>query len=98
MKTRISLKKDEVLHVAKLANLPLSDGEVEVFAQQLGETIASITTLDEVSTEGVEPTSQVTGLTNVLDEDAPRPSLPNEVALKNAKSKVNGSFKVKAIF
>lgn len=93
-----SLPKDTVMHVAKLANLPLDEKEIDMFAVQLGETISYVAMLDEVDTNGVEPTSQVTGLVNVLDKDTPRPSFSNDVALRNTKSKQNGSFKVKAIF
>lgn len=92
------LPKDTVKHVAKLANLPLDEKEIDMFAVQLGETISYVAMLDEVDTANVEPTSQVTGLTNVGDEDIPRPSLPIDKALANAKSTQNGSFKVKAIF
>lgn len=90
--------KIDVSHVAKIANLPLTDGEKKKFAKQLEETIEYIENLNEVDTKNIEPTSQVTGLENVLREDEPTPSLPQEDVLKNAKSKHNGLFKVKAIF
>ncbi len=93
-----SLTKDEVKHIAKLANLPLSESELEKFQKQLSETVDYIKTLSSVDTKGVEPTSQVTGLKNVTKTDEPAPSLTQEEALSNAKNTHNGFIKVKAIF
>ena len=89
--------KIDVSHVAKLANLPLSDAEKKKFEQQLEETLAYIKQLEEVNTEGVAITPQVTKLENVLDDDSIQPSLSQEAALKNAASTYKGFFKVKAI-
>ncbi|EKD86171.1 MAG: Glutamyl-tRNA(Gln) amidotransferase subunit C [uncultured bacterium] len=89
--------KFDIAKVAKLANLPLTDEEKKKFESQLGETIQYIEGLNEVDTEGIEPTSQVTGLENVLREDEIKPSLSQEQALSNAKSTHNGFFKVKGI-
>jgi len=89
--------KIDVSHVAKLANLPLSDEEKKKFEKQLSETLDYVAQLEEIDTKGVEPTSQVTGLENVTREDEVTPSLSQKEALKNAKSTHNGFFKVKAI-
>lgn len=89
--------KINVKHVAKLANLPLSSEEEKKFGGQLDETLKYIESLNEIDTSEVEPTDQVTGLENVLREDKVRPSLSQENALSNAKSKHNGMFKVKAV-
>lgn len=91
------LMKLDISHIAKLANLTLSDEEKKKFTNQLEETIKYIQNLDEVNTEGIEPTSQVTGLENVTREDEVRPSLTQEQALSNSKSTHNGFFKVKGI-
>lgn len=90
--------KINVTHVAKLANLPLSDEEIKKFDAQLQETLNYIEQLNEVDTKNIEPTSQVTGLENVLAEDSAKPSLTQEQALANAKEQHNGLFKVKGIF
>lgn len=58
-----------VRHVAKLARLHLTDAEVERFSKQLSNVFEYIDILNEVDTENVEPTAQVTGLKNVLRED-----------------------------
>lgn len=89
--------KIDVSHVAKLANLPLSDDEKKKFEKQLDETLEHIKQLDEVDTEGVQITPQVTKLENVLGEDIVKPSLTQEEALKNASDTYKGFFKVKAI-
>ncbi len=89
--------KIDVSHVAKLANLPLSEEEKKKFEKQLSETLDYVNQLEEIDTKGVEPTSQVTGLENVTREDVATPSLPQEEVLKNSKNTHNGFFKVKAI-
>lgn len=88
----------DVSHVAKLANLPLTPEEKEKFGKQLGDILSYIEKLNEVDTNGIKPTSQVTGLENVTREDTASPSLSQDEALKNAKEKHSGFFKVKAIF
>lgn len=89
--------KFDVNHVAKLANLTLTEAEKKKLESQLGETVEYVEELDEVKTEGFEPVSQVTGLENVLRYDSVKPSLSQEEALQNAKSTYNGFFKVKGI-
>lgn len=63
------LSEEEVRHVAKLARIELSDSEVKKFSGQLSGVLDYMEILKEVDTEGVEETSQVTGLTNVLGVD-----------------------------
>jgi len=89
--------KLNVKHIAKLANLTLSEEEEKKFEIQLEETVEYIEGLSEVDTNGIEPTSQVTGLENVTREDKITPSLSQSDALKNAKSTHKGYFKVKGI-
>ncbi len=92
------MKKKAVKHVALLANLKLSEKEVKRFQKQLSDVLAYVDQLKELNTKGVEPTSQVTGLENVLRKDESRPSLSQEEVLSGAKQKEKGMFKVKAIF
>lgn len=87
----------DISHVAKLANLTLSKDEEEKLGRQLEETLEYVNQLEKIDTKGAEPTSQVTGLENVTREDEVTPSLSQEEALTNTKSKYNGLFKVKAI-
>ncbi len=89
--------KIDVKHVAKLANLPLTEREGKKFEKQLSETLIYIEGLNQVNTKNVEPTDHVTGQENVLRADETKPSLSQEEALSNTKNKHNGMFKVKAV-
>ncbi len=92
------LTKKEVFHVAELSNLTLTDAEIAKFTPQLDKIIEFVATLSEVDTEDVPPTSQTTGLTNVLREDVVKTdnSLTQEESLSNTEG-FNGYFKVPAI-
>lgn len=94
----MKLTKDQVKHVAKLANLPLSKEEKEKYSDQLSKILDYIDKLNEVDTSNVEPTFNVTGLSNVLREDEPSPSLTQEDALENASKKKEGFFETKGVF
>lgn len=89
--------KINVKHVAKLANLPLKLHEEEKFEKQLSSILDYFKKLNEVDTKNVEETSQVTGLQNVFRHDVTAPSLSQDDALKNVKSKHNGFVNVNAI-
>jgi aspartyl-tRNA(Asn)/glutamyl-tRNA(Gln) amidotransferase subunit C len=89
--------KIDVRHIAKLANLPLTDNEIKLFEKQLADTIKYIEVLNKIDTKNIAPTSQVTGLENVLRDDIPSPSLSQTEALSNTKNQSNGFFKVKNI-
>ena len=79
---RRMLTRDQVLHVARLARLELTEDEVERFAGELSKVLDHIETIDELDDlDGVEPTSHVVDVENALRADEPRPSLPHEVAL-----------------
>lgn len=84
--------------MAKLANLELTDSEIEKFTKELSEVIDyNVALLKEVKTDGVEPLYQVNPETNREREDEPAPSLTADQALKNAASEHNQFFKVKAV-
>ncbi len=68
------LTADQVRHIAKLARLTLSDAEVDKFTTELTSILKYIDLLQEVKTDGVEATAQVTGQTNSLREDTIYPS------------------------
>ena len=65
----MKISKETVKRIAKLARIKLSDKEVEKFSGQLSSVFEYMEILEEVDTEGVEETSQVTGLENVMEED-----------------------------
>ena len=93
------LSKKEVLRIAKLASISLSSEQAERFRVQLEKVIDYVRQLDEVNTEGVEPTSQTTGIVNNLRQDVSDPSecLSQEEALSEAKNTHNGYFVVERI-
>ncbi|HEY8528493.1 MAG TPA: Asp-tRNA(Asn)/Glu-tRNA(Gln) amidotransferase subunit GatC [Paenibacillaceae bacterium] len=87
----------DVEHVALLARLELSDREKELFAGQLGAILRYIEKLNELDTDGVEPTSHVLPISNVMRDDEPRPSWPLDKVLENAPDKEDGQFRVPAV-
>jgi len=88
------IDRDQVLHVARLARLELSDEEVERMAGELSGILDHVDKIAELDLEGVEPTDHVVALENVLRPDEPRPSLPRERALENAPDPDDGAFRV----
>jgi aspartyl-tRNA(Asn)/glutamyl-tRNA(Gln) amidotransferase subunit C len=92
------LTKKEVKHVADLSNLVLTEEEITKFTPQLDKIIEFVSTLDEVDTTNVEPTSQTTGLVNVTREDVvvSENMLTQDEALSNTDGH-NGYFKVSSI-
>lgn len=89
--------KVDVLHIAKLAKLPLNSKEVKKYEEQLSSILSYIDKLQTLDTTNTEETSQTTGLENITREDVTSPSLSQEEALSSTKSKHNGLFKVKGI-
>jgi len=93
------ITKKQVQHIAKLADLTLSEKEVEKFRKELSDTLGYIEVLDELDTENVKPTAQVTGLKNVFrdDEVDKERYLSQKEALSQAESKEDGFFKAKRV-
>lgn len=91
-----TLTKKDIDHIAKLANLPLTDEQADELRGQLGITLEYVSQLQSLSTEGVVETSQVTGLENVFREDEIDTTrmFSQEEALANAKRTYNGFFVV----
>ena len=88
------IDREQVLHVAKLARLRLTDEEVEKMSGELSTILSAIEQIGELDLDGVEPTSHVVDLENVLRADEPRPSLPRERALSNAPDASDEGFRV----
>jgi aspartyl-tRNA(Asn)/glutamyl-tRNA(Gln) amidotransferase subunit C len=84
---RKHLSKKEVEHIAWLAHIELSDKEKILFTEQFNEILDYFKKIDEVDTDGVEPTYHVLDLKNVSRTDETLPSLPIEEALRNAPKK-----------
>mgnify|MGYP001562548311 FL=1 len=94
----MALTRDQVKHVAKLANLPLTEKEEENYAQQLSQILDYVDQLEKADTEGVEPTFNVAPHSNVFQEDETLLSLSQDGALSNASSKKDGYFVTKGVF
>jgi aspartyl-tRNA(Asn)/glutamyl-tRNA(Gln) amidotransferase subunit C len=85
------LTRDDVVKVAVLARLKLTEAELETYKMQLGQVLQYVDILNEVDTTDVEPMAHVAGLTNVLRDDTVVQSLPRELALDNA-AKTDGKY------
>lgn len=88
------IDREQVLHVARLARLQLTDDEVERMAGELSSILGHIERISELDLDGVEPTTHVVEVANALRPDEPRPSLPREVALANAPATDGEGFLV----
>ena len=88
------IERDQVLHVAKLARLRLSEGEVERMVGELSGILEHVDRIGNLDLEGVEPTSHVVALENVLRADVPWQSLSRDVALASAPEPSEGAFRV----
>ena len=89
------LSRDQVLHVARLARLELTDEEIERFSAELSKVLDHIETIEQLGDlSDVRPTSHVVEVENVLRSDEPRPSLPVEQALASAPDAAVGGFRV----
>jgi aspartyl-tRNA(Asn)/glutamyl-tRNA(Gln) amidotransferase subunit C len=90
----VAITRDEVLHVARLARLALSDEEVERLGAQLNAILEAVGKVSELDLADVEPTAHPLELVNVWADDDPRESLSVEDALANAPDREAGFFRV----
>ena len=88
------IDREQVLHVARLARLELSENEVETMARELSGILEHVDKISELDLDDVEPTSHVVRLENVLRADGPIPSLPRERVLEQAPDPADGAFRV----
>ena len=93
----MKISKEEIEHIAVLARLSLSEEEKELFGSQLSSILDYMEKLNELDTKGIEPTSHVLTLSNVMRDDIPMPSIPKEDALMNAPDHTEKFFRVPKI-
>ncbi|WP_170006358.1 Asp-tRNA(Asn)/Glu-tRNA(Gln) amidotransferase subunit GatC [Bacillus fonticola] len=93
--SRISI--EQVKHVAHLARLDMTEEEAQTFTTQLDAIIGFAEQLNELDTEGVEPTSHVLPMTNVMREDHPKRALSQEEVLQNAPDHEQGQIRVPSV-
>ena len=97
METQVmAISRDEILHVARLARLALSEEELERFSEQLSAILDAVGKVAELDLSDVEPTAHPLDLVNVWAEDEPKPSLSVDEALANAPDRDGDSFRVPA--
>jgi aspartyl-tRNA(Asn)/glutamyl-tRNA(Gln) amidotransferase subunit C len=90
----MAITREQVLHVAKLARLALTEDELVRLEEQLGAILDAVGKVSELDLSDVPPTSHPLDLVNVLADDEPRASLPREVALGLAPEVEDGMFRV----
>lgn len=88
------IERDQVLHVARLARLRLSDDEVERMAAELSAILEHVERVAELELGDVAPTAHVVALENRLRADEPRPSWPRERTLDGAPDAAAGAYRV----
>jgi aspartyl-tRNA(Asn)/glutamyl-tRNA(Gln) amidotransferase subunit C len=91
---RRMIEKEQVLHVARLARLQLTDEEVERMAAELSGILQHVERISELDLDDVEPTSHVIRLENVFRPDEPRPSWDRDEVLESAPDPASGAFRV----
>lgn len=91
------LTREQVLHVARLARIGLTEADVAKFQQQLSSILDHFDVLRQIDTEGVEPTTHTLPLESVMAADEPRPSLDRDQVLENAPLIQDGYVRVRAV-
>ena len=93
----MKLSQEEVQHIAELAKLALSDGELALYQGQLSAILEHFERLQELDTEAISPTATVLPLRSVMRADEPKPPFPREDILANAPAPEEGCFEVPAV-
>ncbi len=93
----LAITREDVVHVARLARLELSEEELERMREQLSAILEAVGKVAQLDLEGIEPTAHPLDLVNVLADDEPRPCLTPEEALANAPDPEDGFFGVPAV-
>jgi len=88
------IDREQVLHVARLARLELTDEEVGRMSEELSNVLGHIEKIGELELDGVAPTTHVVEVSNALRPDVVAPSLPRDVALAAAPAVADGGFLV----
>ena len=90
----MAIDEKQVRHIAHLSRLALADDEIASFGKDLGDVLAYVEKLNEVNTDGVEPTAHALPVANVFRNDEPAESLGVDRTLQNAPEKAESYFKV----
>jgi aspartyl-tRNA(Asn)/glutamyl-tRNA(Gln) amidotransferase subunit C len=90
----MAISRDDVLHVAALARLELTEAEIVRLEEQLNAILEAVSKVSELDLEDVPPTSHPLDVVNVFGADEPRPSLPLDDVLANAPAHEDNLFRV----
>jgi aspartyl-tRNA(Asn)/glutamyl-tRNA(Gln) amidotransferase subunit C len=93
----MGLSREEVLHVARLARVGVTDDDVSRLQQQLSSILEHFAVLRQIDTDEVPPTTHTLALESVLASDQPRESLTQDEVLTNAPLRQNGYLRVRAV-
>ena len=93
----MKLSREEVLHIARLARLGLTEAEVDKLREQLSNILENFEVLQSVDTSDVPSTAQSVARQNVVSADEVAPSLPQSQVLANAPQKEGEFFRVRAV-
>jgi aspartyl-tRNA(Asn)/glutamyl-tRNA(Gln) amidotransferase subunit C len=93
----MKLSREEVLHIARLARLGLTEEDVDKFREQLSNILENFEILQQVDTADIPPTAQSITIQNVMRDDKVVPSLPSEDILANAPRREGDWFRVRAV-
>jgi aspartyl-tRNA(Asn)/glutamyl-tRNA(Gln) amidotransferase subunit C len=91
------LRREDVAHVAKLARLIMSDAELDMFTEQLGQVLEHASDMNALDLDGVVATAHPFGIINVVRDDVPREGLDHDVVMAMAPDAENGRFAVPRI-
>ena len=93
----MKLSREQVMAIADLAKLALTEQEIEQYAEQLSAVLDYASSLEQLDTKDIPPTATVLPLENVMREDMVQPSLPRDKVVANAPAAVEGQFRVDAV-
>ncbi len=93
----MKLTREEVLHIALLARLGVTETEADRFREQLSDILENFEVLQQVDTSDIPPTAQSISLQNIVSADEVAPSLTQSQVLANAPQKEGDFFKVRAV-
>ena len=91
------LSREEVIHIARLARVGITDEEIERFRDQLSHILENFELLKRVDTSNVPPTTQPNPLSTIVKEDAVKPSMDHEEVLANAPARHDEFFKIRPV-
>ena len=93
----MKLSREEVLHIAALAKLSMTEEDITHFGAQLSNILENFEVLQKVDTEGISPTAQPNALCNVMKADVVEPSMPPFDVLANAPRREGDFFRIRPV-